>query len=127
MKKIILIAAIIVTLGIISVSCESNTYSEVSKVTNPTYSKNIQPIINSKCVSCHSVNSTIRPESPFDTYQEVKTSCELPIGDGGMLCLIDDQNACGYDNIMPPPSNGGRMPQTTIDMIKLWASQGYAE
>jgi hypothetical protein len=95
------------------VSCESNTYEEVSGIIkNPTYTKNVEPIISSNCVSCHR-NGNQYPD--LDSYVKVKNAC----ANGTVLCRID--GTCG--NIMP---QAGKMPQTTIDMIKLWASQGYS-
>lgn len=121
MRKITIatITVVALTIGsLIAVSCESNTYSEISMVANPTYSKNIGPLVNSKCVSCHSPGGT--DQSPYlTTYAEVKES----IVNGNTLCLIEDPSACFFgDNIMPPT---GKMPQATIDMIKLWQEQGF--
>lgn len=121
MRKITIATITIVFMTIVSliaVSCESNTYSEISEVTNPTYSANIGPLFNSKCVSCHSAGGT--DQSPYLTnYEEVKES----IINGNTLCLIEDPSVCFYgDNIMPPT---GKMPQSTIDMIKLWRDQGF--
>ena len=112
MKKVSIVLMIIIS-GIFFVSCESNTTQELSPiVTNPTYSQNIEPVISAKCVSCHSGGSQY-PD--LDSYAAVKDAGE----NGVMLCRID--GSCG--NIMP---QSGAMPQQTIDMIKLWAQQGYA-
>ncbi len=104
--------------SIIMVSCDSNTYGEISIVPNPTYTKNIGPLFNSKCASCHSAGGT--DQSPHLTnYDEVKES----IVNGNTLCLIEDPNACFFGNKIMPPT--GKMPQITIDMIKLWRDQGF--
>jgi len=115
MKKVIILA--IITIGMFFGSCESKTYDEISKVTNPTYAKNIGPTINAKCTGCHSGGSQY-PD--LTSYDEVKTAMETT----DMPCLIDDPTACFYgaNKIMPPT---GRMQQSTIDMIKLWKQQGY--
>lgn len=109
MKKIIAF----VIFGTLIVSCESATYEEVSGVvSNPTFSKNIEPVINSECVSCH--NSTYGQVPFLTNYNEVKNATN-----GFLICRID--GSCG--SIMPPTSS---LSQSTIDMIKLWKTQGYA-
>jgi hypothetical protein len=118
MKKIIILFIAIAS-GIVYVSCESNTYSEVSYVANPTYKDNIEPLFKSQCIACHKNDQ----QSPnLTTYDEVKESVDVPPGDGGVLCYIDNPTQCFATTIMPPT---GRLPQTTIDMIKRWKQQGY--
>jgi cytochrome c5 len=122
MRKIIqlTLSITVITIAIITFnSCDSNTYEEVSKITNPTYEANIKSIFSSNCTSCHSESGT--QQSPYlTTYAEVKDGIE----NGVVLCIIDNPEACFYSNIMPP---AGRMPQTTIDLIKLWQTNGYIE
>jgi hypothetical protein len=116
MKKIFLAVIVIalVTTGLILNSCESKTYEEISDSSkSPTYTKNIGPIIASNCVRCHA-NGDQYPN--LENYTEVKEA----ITGGNLICRIDDQSCGGA--VMP---QSGRMPQTTIDLIKLWAFQGY--
>jgi predicted CXXCH cytochrome family protein len=115
MKKIVLLN--IIVLATIFVSCESKTYDEISKVTNPKYEANIKPVMDSKCTSCHSPSGTQQPY--LTSYAEVKDATQ----NGVLLCIIDNPSSCFYGNNIMPPS--GRMPQTTIDMINLWAINGY--
>jgi hypothetical protein len=120
MKKVIFIIFIMVIMNLAITSCESNTYAEVAYVANPTYNDNIEPLFRSQCISCHKNDE----QSPnLTTYDEVKASVEINPGEGGVLCYIDDPSQCFSSHIMPPT---GRMPQTTIDMIKRWKEQGYA-
>jgi len=120
MKKIIqlTICIAVATIAILAFnSCESNTYEEISKITNPTYEANIKSIFTSNCTSCHSESGT--QQSPYlTTYEEVKDGIE----NGVVLCIIDNPEDCFYSDIMPPT---GRMPQTTLDLIKLWQTNGY--
>ncbi len=113
MKKIILVVllALIIVLGSVFNSCESNTYQEISQVVaNPTYTKDVEPIIRSTCSSCHGSNFP-----SLQNYAEVKEATDT----GNLICRIDDQS-CGA--VMPQQ---GRMPQAIIDMIKLWRDQGF--
>lgn len=112
MKKLIIFLVILT--GVIVVSCDSNTYDEISVVTNPTFSANIGPIVKASCSSCHSGGQQM---PNLESYAEVKDA----IQNGNVLCRIDDPTAC-FGSIMP---TSGRMPQTTIDLIKLWQTQGY--
>ena len=99
--------------GVISVSCESNTYGDISNVANPTYNANIGPIVKASCSGCHSGGS----QNPnLTNYAEVKDATL----NGNLMCRIDQSQACG--RVMP---QSGSMPQTTIDMFKLWQNQGY--
>jgi hypothetical protein len=115
--KIILIVAIGTFFG----SCESNSFQELTPVltvTNPTYTKDIAPILTSNCISCHSGS-----QSPnLTSYAVVKAKTDT----GSLICSIDDPTSCGV-NIMPPTSNGGRMAQAKIDLIKLWKTQGFIQ
>lgn len=97
-------------------SCQSNTYDDISpkNVTDPTYAKNIKPIFDANCISCHSQGGTGQYPN-LDTYADVKEACD----NGNVFCRIE-QPTCG--EIMP---QSGSMPQKTIDLIKLWKSKGY--
>lgn len=103
---------LIIAVTTLFTSCESNTYEEVSGIiANPTYSKNVKPIIQSNCLNCHSAGGTY-PD--LSNYTNLKNECST----GSVLCRIDA--SCG--NIMP---QGGKMPQVTIDLLNKWAAQGY--
>ena len=114
MKKVI-VFLVILTTGSIFNSCESSTYGDISVVANPTYTANIGPIVHSTCAGCHYAGK----QSPdLENFAQVKDAIE----NGDLLCVIDNPSVCFYSSIMP---QSGRMPQTTIDMFKLWANQGY--
>ncbi|MBY0485632.1 MAG: hypothetical protein K2P85_00335 [Flavobacteriaceae bacterium] len=113
MKKVIIFLMAVGSL--LTVSCESNTYGEVSVVTNPTYRDNIGPLFTAKCTGCHK-NGDQLPD--LQTYDEVKDA----IVNGNVICLIDNPGECFFSGYMPPT---GRMQQTTIDMVKLWKDQGF--
>ena len=111
MKSLKIIVLII--FGSLIASCQSNTYDDIggAVVTNPTYVKNIIPIMNAKCLGCHNGNQYPNLQG----YENVKEATL----NGDVLCRIDDQS-CG--NVMP---TSGRMSQATIDRIKLWATNGF--
>lgn len=95
------------------VSCESNTYSEISEsVENPTYEANIAPIIENNCLSCHFGTN----QSPnMETYDGVKNACL----NFNLVCRIESES-CGER--MP---QGEKLPQSDIDLIKTWVNNGF--
>jgi len=110
MKKTIIV--LILVAGAFIVSCESNTYNEISvTATNPTYTANVEPVIKANCISCHSAGGTY---PTLTTYTQVKTSTST----GNLICRIEQ--TCGA--VMPP---NGAMSKQTVDMIKLWKQQGF--
>jgi hypothetical protein len=117
MKKIFLTAiiAVIATIAFVFNACESKTYDDISeKAENPTYSKNVGPLISNTCTGCHS-NDSQYPN--LENYADVKDAIE----NGNLICRIDKPSDCN-GNIMPQQ---GRMPQSSIDMVKLWRDQGF--
>jgi len=111
MKKTNIILMILASTFIIS--CESNTYNDIAVIsTNPTYTKNIAPVVKANCISCHAGGSQY---PNLETYDEVKDATQ----NGELICRIDQSQACG--KVMP---QSGSMPKTTIDMFLLWKQQG---
>jgi uncharacterized membrane protein len=108
------IATFIIVL--IFTSCESNTYSEIEQVTtNPTYQKNIKPIIDANCIACHSENSPVGQFS-LSTYEDVKAITEF----GSLIYRIEE--ATGAESM---PFNAPKLSQSKIDLIKLWKANNY--
>lgn len=108
MKKAVLVVllVVIVFVGGVMDSCESSTYQEISPVvTDPTYSQNVGPIIRSTCSGCH---------NDLGSYTQVKNA----VLNRNLICRIESES-CG---IMPPQ---GKMPQSIIDMIKLWKDNNF--
>lgn len=97
------------------VSCESNTYNEISTQTvNPTYNANIKQIVTNNCTSCH-FGANQFPN--LETYNAVKNACL----NNNLVCRIESES-CGER--MPL---GGKLPQSDIDLIKLWVANGFTE
>ena len=81
------------------------------EIANPTYTKDVKPVMTASCTSCHSGGNQF-PD--LENYAQVKDATL----DGNLLCRINGE--CGQ--IMP---TSGKMPQATIDMIQLWATKDY--
>jgi predicted CXXCH cytochrome family protein len=116
MKTLKTTLGLLVMLGSLLVSCESNTYEEIAGVVpNPTYNANVKPIMEDKCNQCH--NPDYGQEPYLQTYAMVKDACE----NGNVLCRIAG-SSCG--TVMP---SSGKMPKARIDIILNWADQNYPE
>jgi PBP1b-binding outer membrane lipoprotein LpoB len=101
--------------GIFISSCDSNTYNEISKQTeNPTYETDVEHIIHHNCLSCHNAANQY---PNLETYEGVKNACI----NVNLVCRIESEN-CGER--MP---QGGKLPQSDIDLIKLWVANGFVE
>lgn len=95
-------------------ACSSDTTQDLSAlVTDPTYTRDIQPIMNAACTSCHSGGSQY-PD--LDSYDAVKDAAL----NGELVCRV--QGACNA--IMPPD---GALPSNTVTMIGLWKDHGCPE
>jgi hypothetical protein len=118
MKKVLIILTAI--FGMLFVSCDSKTYDEIATVTDPTYTKNIKPLLQNSCTTCHSPTATTQQEPYLTNIEEVISAVEQ----NSLQCLIDDPTQCFYSasSIMPPT---GRLPQANIDMFNLWVTNGY--
>ncbi|WP_350284465.1 hypothetical protein [uncultured Croceitalea sp.] len=81
-----------------------------------TFSANIEPIIASNCLGCHS--SPPRNGAPFSlvTYAQVSSRSS------GVLNTVSKQT--GEPSAMPP---SGRIPQASINLIDVWIQEGLAE
>jgi len=84
-------------------------------VTNPTYDKDIRPVLQSNCTGCHSPNG-VRSDSPLDAYQAVMKYVNPGQSTGSLLAQkIDGGSMSQY------VSAGQR------DLIKKWIDQGAKE
>jgi outer membrane biosynthesis protein TonB len=111
-----------------SLICPSGQYDEVDdiavKVKSPTYNQDVSPILNSKCVGCHSQLSSYNGV----VNGEGTGSCSgrryvVPGEPNSSLIYLKITNPpCGSK--MPP---GGSLSQSEIDTIKNWILGGAPE
>ena len=108
------IFALILFISLSMISCQSNSYEELSAIVeNPTYEANVKQIIADNCLSCHSHTSGNQPPL-LENYDQVKAA----ITNGSLLAQIHAPSGQGM------PTNG-RMPQQTIDLIDRWVNNGF--
>lgn len=113
MKKIKFIISTAFSTGallLISESCETRTYEDISgPKTSITYTKDVKPIITNNCTSCHSSSGGQEPY--LDSYLDLKNNINA--------VLIDMNNGT-----MPPD---GPLPSSTISVVQTWKDSGMAE
>jgi hypothetical protein len=112
-----------------SLICPSGQYDEVDdiavKVKCPTYIQDVSPILNSKCVGCH---------SQLSSYNGVVNGVGTGYCSGRKYVVSGDPNSSLiYLKITNPPPCGSKMPpggslsQSEIDTIKNWILGGAPE
>jgi formylglycine-generating enzyme required for sulfatase activity len=90
--------------------------------------KDIQPILENNCVSCHR-KGNVKGGVRLDTRKEATTS-----GDNGPA-LVPGKSAKSPmyttmvlpeddDLLMPPKKKGGPLPKTTAELIRTWIDEG---
>lgn len=127
MKNIISILISVITLLSVS-SCNkdegpfprSTTFSDTIIIS---YTKDIQPIFNSYCVTCHTEqHAKLNLKSCCSFEQLLETGFSASYVD---TALVDNSNLykhiTGSLSLMPP---SGKLPQDLIDKIKNWMKQG---
>ena len=87
-----------------------------------TYTDHIAPIVESKCLECHSADATDRQDAPegsnFDTYEELVAV--IAGGDASQLYTAEDRVR---DRDMPP-AEGTAMSEDEICQFRAWAAGG---
>jgi hypothetical protein len=122
MKKLKIV--FVLCLGAFIYSCNSKTIEEIQPPVTPvvagfkpTYEKDFKPLLTASCVDCHSANGVTDQVTPYlDNYADVKASTQSTL-----ICRLDA--SCG--KLMP--KGGTQWPKATIDVVKLWQTQGYLE
>jgi hypothetical protein len=86
---------------------------------NPTttnYTDNVRPVMQSSCVGCHSSPPVNGAPFALVNYTQVNQRAS------SILSRMSLQSGAG--GAMPP---SGRLPQTTIDVIQQWITDGQLE
>lgn len=124
MKKNILFISILVSF--LGINCMNGSEDVTgTEQTNVSYSTQVQPILNSRCVSCHGTNGGVN----LSSYSALMSSVGNNYGTN--LVVEGDADASGLvDKIEPNPQFGSRMPQggtltgDQIQIIKAWINEG---
>jgi hypothetical protein len=113
MRKFKLILAI-VFVGFLT-SCQTNTYDEIGGyVDNPSFERNIKPIFDSQCVSCHFQGNTSQGGyNEYYDYATIRESIEF----GRTLRDVD--------SIHTMPKGGAPLPRAKIKLLYQWKNTGF--
>ncbi|SHG46355.1 hypothetical protein [Flagellimonas flava] len=121
MKKS-LIYFLTMTFMVVVASCSSDSEEDLVPTDDDptngtvTYEDNISSLIGGSCLGCHSSPPTNGAPFSLTTFSDVESRAS------GILTAISRQT--GEPRAMPP---GGRLPQSTIDLVDAWIDQGTPE
>ncbi|MFC7347974.1 c-type cytochrome [Chryseobacterium zhengzhouense] len=111
MKKLMYI----ISSAVVLVACDSRTYEEISDKTPVaevvTYNKDVKPIIETNCVSCHSPGA-----QALTNYSQVKNNIDN---------IIDRISRPTGDPLKMP--QGGSLSPSQITIITKWKADGLSE
>lgn len=94
-----------------------NSYAAPVDLNNVSYFKNVQPILNSYCLSCHAAGNVTLFKC--DSYTSLNTY--LSNSANNLICSIDWTCNGGAHKM---PQGGLQLSSTQIQTIKNWMSQG---
>ena len=103
-------------------SCTNDSLSDltaVDDIESATYTQNVKSIIDNNCIVCHGSTPTNGAPMSLTTYTFVKQA----VINRGLLDRIS--RAEGTSGAMP--FGGPRLPQTSIDVIIEWNTDGLQE
>lgn len=116
-------ACLIAATVIIFIGCSKSSEDQMGTTTPPqsqcdtvnmTYSKDVMPILQANCYSCHG-NGNAEAGVTLDNYEGVKARVE----DGLLIGVIT--HAAGYP---PMPQGGSKLSDCNINKIKDWINRG---
>ena len=118
MKNTILCAIFIL---FIASSCTNDNSSTLTEPAIPsgliTYNNNVKGIINSNCISCHASVPTNGAPFSLTTYDDVKSK----------IASVKNRIVKAEGDSQLMPEGGPRLPQTSIDIIVKWQSDGLIQ
>lgn len=110
-SKIIIFALALIAFTLVIYSCDTRTYDEISggAIVHPTYTKDIKPIMDNYCVSCHNESGSYPDLTTYSSVSENAESVYNAINDGSM------------------PQGGDKLSNTTIKTFQNWMTDGKPE
>lgn len=122
MKKQSIKLIILVPFSFLLNSCTNDSLSDlttVDDIESATYTQNVKSIIDNNCIVCHGSTPANGAPMSLTTYEKVKEA----VVNRGLLDRIS--RAEGTSGAMP--FGGPRLPQTSIDAIVQWNTDGLKE
>lgn len=90
----------------------------------PTWAEHVRPIVERRCVECHSTPPRFSATRPLVTHQD---TLSLQTVDGRPVHQLMAERVMATENFMPPPSRGGPLPPNEAALIAVWSQQGAPE
>ena len=87
----------------------ANENTSVCDTTAVTYTKDIQPILNTSCVGCHGTGSAIGSLNTFSDAKSLNDNVITRISNGSM------------------PQGSAQLSSCKINKFKAWKNQGYIQ
>jgi hypothetical protein len=113
---------ILMGMGLFLTSCYYDTFPEESIPDEVSYSKNIQPLWNSSCVTCHSGN--LAPDlSAQNSYNSLLNGGFVKAGNADESTLYLSLFEGTGVSLMPPKPNGP-WPDANRRLVETWINQG---
>ncbi len=110
MKKFKLLLGILLV-GI-AISCQTNTYDEIGGfVEVPSYQKNIKPIFDSQCTTCHYQGSTKGGGREIYDYQTTVDNIDMSLRD--------------VDTTKTMPKSAAPLTKAKIKLLYAWKNTGF--
>ena len=104
------------------ISCSNDSENDLIELPvqqKVTYTNYVKAVIDTNCIICHGATPSNGAPMSLDTYINVKEAVE----NRGLLDRISREQ--GAQGMMP--SGGTRLPQSTIDEIKKWQTDGLLQ
>ena len=110
------------SLALAFISCTNDSTDDLTEalpVNQTVKFSSVQSIMQNNCNTCHGNPTSGGAPISLVTYDEVKTA----VLESDLIGRISVEN--GGDGLMP--EGGPRLPQTTIDVIIKWQTDGFQE
>lgn len=110
------------SLAIVLISCtndSTNDLTEAIPVDETITFSRVKTIMQANCNSCHGTTPTSGVPISLVTYEDVKTA----VLENDLIGRMSIENGGG--GLMP--EGGPRLPQTTIDVVIKWQTDGFQE
>ncbi len=120
-KNVTYLMALFLLIGISA--CTNDSEDDlIDQMQNPdpiTYTNDVKAIIDNNCLNCHSDPPTNGAPIALVTFSQVKNAAE----NGSLINRVQAQE--GASGAMP--IGGPRLPQTLVDLIVQWQTDGFTE
>lgn len=104
---------------------EDATLSQVAKID---FVKDIQPILELNCVSCHTeghAKGGLRLDTKAEAFKGgANGNAIVPGKSSASLLYTSTILPADHNDLMPPTSKGGPLPKETAELLRQWIDQG---